>query len=301
MLISNQPSSFILLSFHHDVDLKNSAFSSSSSCHSINSNKSFQTHQTQSNLLHSNNLGPFRIPKESIKSNSSIDHLNWNQLNWNQTFKRSFLTLRNLLIVGIGTSIGTLVIYSILSELFAPSSMTNLIISITQTISTSTSLHQILIPPHLFHTSTSSKQILSSSHSNHHLPQHLEIRLMIEGSKSYPEIQTDYLTLAFYQTLLKRYLSPLITSKIKEDSLEDQMKRKEERMKQKESKEMESMKDGWKDWMKSVLANLMITQTKENPKKRLNWFESQRPSLGEYQTGEVIAEIIKVECLIMNL
>ncbi|EGG10811.1 uncharacterized protein MELLADRAFT_93414 [Melampsora larici-populina 98AG31] len=230
-------------------------------------------------------IGPFRIPTDENPS-SSNSQMKWNQIRWNEKAKRVLRNGKNILVVGFGGSLGILVIYSITSELFAPSSSTNLMISITETLNRSKILSEILQVPYKFHTSVHSNASKRMKNLEN-LPQCVEIRFMIEGSPTASSTTYEVLDLEWWKSMTKRWIGPLITSEVNHQGISNKPN----------VKDLVTEKDDHrqKDWLKELVGSLLpkpMTQGLSKTKER-SWKEKRLPTLGTFTQGEVTAKIIK--------
>lgn len=159
--------------------------------------------------------------------------------------------------------------------------------SITETLKRSKSLQEILKTPYTFHTSSQASQSKRIKNPNQSLAQHVEIRFMMEGSSLNFETETDLLNLEWWKMMMKRWISPLITSEVQPPT-HDQKSRSDD--------ELITEKDRYPtSWLNELIGSLLPKERSLKKKERVSWFERRSPaSLGTYTQGEVTAELIKV-------
>ncbi|KAG0145301.1 hypothetical protein CROQUDRAFT_658881 [Cronartium quercuum f. sp. fusiforme G11] len=241
-------------------------------------------------------LGPFMMPRGRLGERplEASERQGWKQAGWGERRRRVFRNGRNLAVVSVGGCIGLLVVYSITSELFAPSSPTNLMLATIETIECSESLKSILRTPYIFHTS----QHASSKHT--HLPHPIthqnsshtvELRFLIEGSPIFASKRAEWWELEWWKSTMKKWISPLITSEVKQPVGIAKPPWNSETV------ENSATRNGWLVDVIGMLIPRTLSNRKEREaqsgSERPGWLERRAPSLGTFEHGEVTAEIVK--------
>ncbi|KAI9627547.1 hypothetical protein H4Q26_017331 [Puccinia striiformis f. sp. tritici PST-130] len=210
-------------------------------------------------------LGPFMMPRGTAneKAMRQDEYYHWSRVGWSERIRRIFRMGRNLVIVSFGGCLGILVIYSITSELFAPSSTTNLMNMTIKTIEESEELSKILKIAH---------QISYISNTF----------CLIEG---------DWKSLEWW----KSWIGPLITSEVyhhpKNRSSSDQSSHS--RSQDLDPSESHSTQSSW--WpglLKSIMPNTLGRSSSSSNDSR-SWSERFFSNHGSFEHGEVVAELIK--------
>ncbi|KAH9452103.1 hypothetical protein MJO28_009040 [Puccinia striiformis f. sp. tritici] len=240
-------------------------------------------------------LGPFMMPRGTAneKAMRQDEYYHWSRVGWSERIRRIFRMGRNLVIVSFGGCLGILVIYSITSELFAPSSTTNLMNMTIKTIEESEELSKILKSPIKFHTSptpSGSKRTSGIPQSFQHQNGVVELRFWVESCKP-SLIEGDWKSLEWW----KSWIGPLITSEVyhhpKNRSSSDQSSHS--RSQDLDPSESHSTQSSW--WpglLKSIMPNTLGRSSSSSNDSR-SWSERFFSNHGSFEHGEVVAELIK--------
>ncbi|MBW0553952.1 hypothetical protein O181_093667 [Austropuccinia psidii MF-1] len=238
---------------------------------------------TQRQTATASTLGPFMMPRgpKNEPPLSAEEHRPWSQTSWAERGRRSLRMGRNLVVVSLGGCLGLLVIYSITSELFAPSSSTNLMGSTIEVLQQSDELRKILKPPFKFHSSIpstwTSKRANGPHQTSHPKNNVVQLQFWIEGNDGY-EHNLDWKNIEWW----RKWIGPLITSEVYHPppppiSLQP----------------VKSAKDS-SDWWPTILKTLMPTiWGKSQSKNHESWFGRSTKSHRRFEHGEVTAELIR--------
>ncbi|KAI8451856.1 hypothetical protein BY996DRAFT_4585361 [Phakopsora pachyrhizi] len=222
-------------------------------------------------------LGPFIMPggSRSEKELRTGELDSWGESGWLERLRRTLRLGRNLMIVGFGGSLGILIIYSIVSELFAPSSATNLMNLTIEVLESSKELKKILKPPFKYHTSI---QTTSKSHDSNVTT----IRFWVECIGE--ERSIDWTDLDWWKSLI----SPLITSETYQHPKTSAQSVPEQDEDSKGSSQR-SFYSGF-SWILPGLVKGLMPMTIDSSIKHSNSKTLKTPRLGSFQRGKVIAE-----------
>ncbi|OAV91796.1 hypothetical protein PTTG_03729 [Puccinia triticina 1-1 BBBD Race 1] len=240
-------------------------------------------------------LGPFMMPrgKAHEKPLRDDEYHHWSRVSWSERIRRMFRMGRNLLIVSFGGSLGILVIYSITSELFAPSSTTNLMNMTIRTIEESDQLSKILKSPIKFHTSPTPSGNSISKRSNgipqsvQHQSGVVELRFWVESCK--PSLfEGDWKSLDWWRS----WIGPLITSEIYHHPTN--------RSSDSISNSIDSQLSGsdsnstrwWPGLLKSLMPNT-LGRSSSSANEQKSWTARFFSNHGSFEHGEVVAQLIK--------
>ncbi|PLW24098.1 hypothetical protein PCASD_07857 [Puccinia coronata f. sp. avenae] len=242
-------------------------------------------------------LGPFMMPREHTQEPalSGDDYRHWSQVSWPARIRRTFRLGRNLLIVSFGGCLGIMVIYSITSELFAPSSTTNLMSMTITTLEESEELNKMMEAPLTFHSSppsSSSKRSSGVPQSVQHASGVLELRFWVERRYKPNRVEGDWRNMDWWRS----WIGPLITSEVHPTSSSVPASTSEPN--HPNSTHASASHDGssesrwWPGLLKSIMPNTLARSSgSSHPPK--SWSERFFSNPGQFERGEVVVELIK--------
>lgn len=253
-------------------------------------------------------LGPFAVPRGKVdeKPLRVEEFHHWSRVGWTERIRRAIRMGRNLMIVSFGSCLAILVVYSITSELLAPSSGTNLMNMTIKLLEESDELKKVLKSPIRFHTTpiqfTGGNSITPKRTSG--IPQSiqrkngtLELRFWVESHKpSY--IEGDWRSLKWW----KGWIGPLMTSEVShhqpgsspdENSSESNPNARHLRLSPQSA--VDDSAGWWPGLLKSVMPNTFGLRQSSTAAgdQRTSWSQRFFSSHDSFEHGEVIAELIK--------
>ncbi|KNZ45715.1 hypothetical protein VP01_786g1 [Puccinia sorghi] len=234
-------------------------------------------------------LGPFMIPRGSVDEQSlrPEEYLHWSQVTWSERIRRIFRLGQNLLIVSFGGCLGIMVIYSITSELFAPSSTTNLMNMTIRKIEESSELGKVLKYPIKFHATpsgSSAKRTSGIAQSIHHATGVVELRFWVESCKKPSLVEGDWRSLDWWRS----WIGPLITS-----SVHQQPTRLHGSLDSTGSSSSGCDDSQSSRWWPGLFKSIMPHTLAGSSPSAKSWSERFFSKHGPFEHGEVVAELIK--------
>ncbi|GAA5914100.1 uncharacterized protein JCM6883_005880 [Sporobolomyces salmoneus] len=254
-------------------------------------------------------VGPFPLPSSSDDLDRSYrisqQARTWSQLKPPEKVFEATRQTSSFFVVVFGAGLAGLVFWAVGSELFSENSPTRIFEDITERLETDESLNSILLPPLSFHGSHSSDRLRRNRRIQHSLttsPQTgletLFIRFTVEGRD--PEREKREREESWIEWG-KRWIGPIVW----EDSKHPEKyqasltasEREAEEKREFEKREKEEGKGFWRNAFGGITnafslgggsAASATTEGGGGLFKRL-----RKPKLGEYSTGEVVAELQK--------
>ncbi|KAA1111400.1 hypothetical protein PGTUg99_003275 [Puccinia graminis f. sp. tritici] len=241
-------------------------------------------------------LGPFMMPRGTVneKPLRHDEYHHWSRVGWSERIRRVFRMGRNLVIVSFGGCLGILVIYSITSELFAPSSTTNLMNMTIKTIQESEELNKILKSPIKFHTSPTpsgnsiSKRTSGIPQSIQHQTGVVELRFWVESCKP-SLLEGDWRSWEWW----KSWIGPLITSEVYHYPTHRSADSNSNSSNNSQASGTENQPTRW--WpglLKSIMPNTLGRSSRASNDQK-SWADRFFSNHGSFEHGEVVAELIK--------
>ncbi|GAA5963593.1 hypothetical protein JCM3765_004335 [Sporobolomyces pararoseus] len=273
---------------------------------------------TSSSSTSSPHVGPFPLPHTSSKLDRdyliSQQAKTWSRMNKPEKAQELAKQTSSFFVVTLGAGLCGLVVWAVASELFSENSPTRIFEDITQRLKEDQILNEMLIGPLSFHgSSTSSDRLRRQRRIQHSItrdPQSgqetLFIRFIVEGkdpNAAKEEQEESWLDWS------KKWIGPLVwqDSKHPENynpTLSKHLEQEQERLrKEKEQQERSSLTSSWSNYLSSTLSSAFGGLLPKSSSTTINNSSNEggsglfkrlrKPKLGEFSTGEVVAELIK--------